>query len=60
MYMGVSGAAIGQVLPYQQECGNIHDPYAVAVVKRGVIVGHVPRRKLSWIKVLQISTKLLP
>ena len=39
MYKGVSGAAIGRVLPYQLERGNIHDPYAVTVVERGVIVG---------------------
>ena len=39
-------AALGQLLPYQREPGNIHDPYAVAVVETGVairIVGHVPR-----------------
>ena len=35
-------AAIWQVLSCQQESGNIHDPYTVAIVKRGVIVGHVP------------------
>ena len=36
-------AAVGQVLPCQQERSNTHDPYAVAAVDRGVIVGHVPR-----------------
>jgi len=39
-------AALGQLLPCQREPGNIHDPYAVAVVEIGVatrIVGHVPR-----------------
>ena len=39
MYKKVWDAAIGQVLPCYQERGNIHDPYAVAVVERGVIVG---------------------
>ena len=42
VYKEVWDAAIEQVLPCQQERGNTHDPYAVAVVERGVIVGHVP------------------
>ena len=52
MYKGVSGAAIGQVLPCQQERGKIHDPYVVTVVKRDAIVKHVP-----WSKLLRIATK---
>ena len=43
VYRAVWEAAVGQVLPCQQERSNTHDPYAVAVVDRGVIVGHVPR-----------------
>ena len=27
-----------------REEGNISDPYAVAFIKSGIIVGHVPRR----------------
>ena len=52
MYKGVSGAAIGQLLPCQQKRCNIHDPYAVTVVDRSDIVGHVAQRNL-----LQIATK---
>ena len=31
VYRAVWEAAVGQVLPCQQERGNVHDPYAVAV-----------------------------
>ena len=34
---------MGQILPWQQENGNIHDPYAGAVVKGGAIAGLVPQ-----------------
>ena len=33
----------GEVLQCRRE-RNIHDPYAVAVIKNGSVVGHVPRR----------------
>ena len=36
-------ASVGQLLPCRKEGSNPHDPYAVAVMERGVIVGHVPR-----------------
>ena len=44
VYKDVWEAALGQLLPCQRGPGNIHDPYAVAVVETGVatqIVGHV-------------------
>ena len=28
----------GQILPFQEENDNIHDPYAVAVIKDGAII----------------------
>ena len=40
MYKAVWEASIRQILPCRREGGNIHDPYAVAVVERGVVVGH--------------------
>ena len=43
VYQVIWEAAVGQVLPCQWERGNVHDPYAVAIVERGVVVGHVPR-----------------
>ena len=43
VYQVIWEAAVGQVLPCQRERGNVHDPYAVAIVERGVVVGHVPR-----------------
>ena len=41
VYRAVWEAAVGQVLPCQQERSNTHGPYAVVVVDRGVIVVHV-------------------
>jgi len=46
VYTDVWEPALGQLLPCQREPGNVHDPYAVAVVETGVetrFVGHVPR-----------------
>ena len=33
VYVTVWEAAVGQMLPCKREGGNIHDPYAVAVVE---------------------------
>ena len=33
---------IGEELPVQREVNNIHDDFAVAVLKNGNTVGHVP------------------
>ena len=43
VYVAVWEAAVGQIVPWQREGGNIHGPYAVAVVEEGVNVGHVLR-----------------
>ena len=34
---------IGEELPVQREVNNIHDDFAVAILKNGNTVGHVPR-----------------
>lgn len=34
----------GELVVCKQEFGNIMDPYAVAVVRQGSIVGHIPRK----------------
>ena len=47
-YRSIWEAAFGEVLQCQRERANSHDPHAVAVVKDGNVVGHVPR-KLSAI-----------
>ena len=47
-YRNIWEAAFGEVLQCQRERTNRHDPYAVAVVKDGNVVGYVPR-KLSAI-----------
>ena len=42
VYNEVWYAVVGETLPCQQEGGNSHDPYAVAVMNGRLIVGHVP------------------
>ena len=41
---------IGEELPVQREVNNIHDDFAVAVLKNGNTVGHVPREisRVCW------------
>ena len=43
VYKEVWSATVGQVLPCQQERGNVHDSYSVATVDGNTVVGHVPR-----------------
>ena len=43
VYKEVWSATVGQILPCQQERGNVHDPYSVAIVDENTVVGHVPR-----------------
>ena len=40
----VWSSVLDEELPCQRETGNISDPFAVSVLKDGVIVGHVPRK----------------
>jgi len=42
IYQDEWDAVIGEVLQYQRETGNRHDPYAVATISDGRVVGHVP------------------
>ena len=41
---------IGEELPIQREVNNIHDYFAVAVLKNSSTVGHVPREisRVCW------------
>ena len=44
MYKDIWNAEIGKVFKCEQEFGNLHDPYAVSIVREGnVVVGHVPQ-----------------
>ena len=43
-YKTIWDAALGEQLRCQREPTNPHDAYSVAVLKSGVVVGHVPRR----------------
>lgn len=44
VYKDVWEASVGKDLSCHRESGNSADPFAVAVVKNGVTVGHVPQR----------------
>ena len=44
VYKDIWIASVGEELPCQRENGNRADPFAVAVVKNGVTVGHIPRK----------------
>ena len=43
-YKEVWEAAVGEELVCEREPQNAHDRYAVAVTRRGIIVGHLPRK----------------
>ena len=45
IYKDVWNPVVGDILKCQRESGNLHDPYAVTVVRDdAIIVGHIPRR----------------
>ena len=44
VYQEVWEVRIGEVLPCVREVGNRHDPYAIAVKKDELVVGHLPRK----------------
>jgi hypothetical protein len=44
VYKAIWTPQFGEVLLCRPEYGNLHDLYAVAVVRQGNIVGHIPRK----------------
>ena len=45
IYKDIWDPEVGELLMCRQEFGNLHDPYAVSVIRGDeVIVGHVPRK----------------
>ena len=44
IYKGIWENELDKELPCQKEPVNIDDPFAVAVMKSGIILGHVPRK----------------
>ena len=44
VYESIWVAAIGEELQCQRELSNAVDHYAVAIVRDGAVVGHVPRK----------------
>ena len=44
VYKDIWNSVLDEELPCQRETGNTSDPFAVGVLKDGVIVGHVPRK----------------
>lgn len=43
VYLSEWTPTIGEVLVVRRELNNEHDQYAVAVIKEGEVVGHVPK-----------------
>ena len=50
VYQAAWSPYIGEELPVQREVNNIHDDFAVAVLKNGNTVGHLPREisRVYW------------
>ena len=50
VYKAAWSPYIGEELPVQREVNNIHNDFAVAVLKNGNTVGHVPREisRVCW------------
>ena len=44
VYQDKWDAIIGEVLQCQGKIGNWHDPYAVAILSDGRVVGHMPQK----------------
>ena len=44
VYKEVWEAALGEELACEREPHNVHDRYSVAVKRRGIIIGHLPRK----------------
>ena len=44
VYKNIWSSVLDEELPCQKETGNTSDPFAVGVLKDGVIVGHVARK----------------
>lgn len=44
MYKDIWTAVVGEEFPCRREDGNRLDPFAVAVMRGGDVIGHVPRR----------------
>ena len=53
-------AAVGKELSCMREVENHHDSFAVAVVRLGVIVGHVPSLAISRLDTLNSVTETFP
>ena len=43
VYKEIWSAVVGETLECRMETSNLIDPYAVAVIRSGQVVGHVPR-----------------
>ena len=44
VYKDIWEAVLDEEVPCQKELGNLADPFAVAVIRDGVVVGHVPKK----------------
>ena len=44
VYQVIWTAVVGKEFPCKREAGNTFDPFAVAVMRGTIVIGHVPRR----------------
>ena len=44
VYCAIWSAAFGEILQCERELDNVHDRYAVCVMRHGTIIGHLPQR----------------
>ena len=58
VYKATWSASVGEILFCQREERNVEDPFAVSIVRNGVIVGHVPR-KISCVCSIYWSSALM-
>ena len=44
VYRAIWSAALGEILQRERELDNVHDCYAVCVMRHGTIIGHIPQQ----------------
>ena len=49
-YREIWGAEVGEQLEFRRENSDPHDIFAVAILKSGVVVGHVPKKLLFFVQ----------
>ena len=59
MYQEIWTPVIGECLECRHEPRNVEDKNAIAVIKDGTVVGHVPRSFSLWMKCFLVCPKVI-